>query len=211
MFYVYVYSDPTTGVPFYVGKGSGRRARKHLFETWDNTTNKSRLSKVLSIRANGSEPQIDIVAKDLTEFEALSIEASLIHQYGKIIDGSGTLTNVLDGGAQPPKGVGNPDWKTHNPSTTMQGVPYEERYGVARAAEIRKARSMSSLGRKFSPATRQRMQTAAINRPPRTYLHKRVVTPDGTFDTCSACAAFYQISAPTVSYRLKHWETWNSA
>ena len=212
MFYVYMYKHPETLVPFYVGKGSGRRHRKHLFETWNNTTNQLRLSKILSIRAAGQEPLIEIVASNLTESEALECERSLISTYRKIIDGSGTLTNVLDGGNQPPVGVGNPNWKSNNPSTALKGVSYNDRYGADRSAEIRRTRSQSSLGRVFGEETRLKMKISAQQRTDRTYLHKTVITPNGTFDTMKAAATSHNIDPSTLTYRVKsahpRWADW---
>lgn len=212
MFYVYVYKHPETLIPFYVGKGSGKRHRKHLFETWDNTTNQLRLSKILSIRASGQEPLIEIIASNLTESEALECEQSLIAAFGKIIDGSGSLTNILDGGAQPPVGVGNPNWKSDNPSTALKGVSYDVRYGKERAAEIRRARSNSLMGRVVDDETRRKMKRSAQQRTDRAYLHKCVNTPNGAFDTMKAAAAHYNIRPSTLTYRVKsahlRWADW---
>jgi hypothetical protein len=38
-YYVYQYIDPRNNLPFYIGKGKGKRYQTHLFETADNTEN----------------------------------------------------------------------------------------------------------------------------------------------------------------------------
>lgn len=38
-YYVYAYLDPWSKIPFYVGKGSSYRWKRHLMETKDNTEN----------------------------------------------------------------------------------------------------------------------------------------------------------------------------
>ena len=35
-YYVYIYSDPETKIPFYIGKGKGNRCFNHLFQTGES-------------------------------------------------------------------------------------------------------------------------------------------------------------------------------
>jgi hypothetical protein len=84
IYYVYQYlrEDNT---PYYIGKGKEKRA-------WQQHK-----------RANGSDlrprdhSRIQIVEQNLTEQQAWNLEAQLIHQYGKIVDG-GILVNSNNGG-----------------------------------------------------------------------------------------------------------------
>lgn len=201
MFYVYIYKNPENGLPFYVGKGTKLRFRRHLFETWNNTTNKMRLSKIINIRSKQLEPIVEIVKDNLSEDEALELESYLIQKYGKIIDGTGILTNILDGGQQPPKGVGNPDWKTNNPSTRTKGMSYEERYGIERAKILKEGRSKSLKGRTFSPETIQLMRIAASKRD-HTRRCKKIHTPFGIFDSVKEAAANLQRTSSAISQKL---------
>ena len=73
-YYVYLYIDPRTGRPFYIGKGTGARALSHLTETGESEKNEI----IQQIRAQGLEPQIEILRYGLTENEALLLEAALI-------------------------------------------------------------------------------------------------------------------------------------
>jgi hypothetical protein len=88
-FYTYAYiraSDSLTahaGTPYYIGKGSGRRA-------W------------LKAKGEVSPPEdkslIVILESNLTEVGALAIERRLIAWYGRVDLGTGILRNKTDGG-----------------------------------------------------------------------------------------------------------------
>jgi len=86
--YVYVYTDPRNGIPFYVGKGQGNRLFGHL----NDTSETKKTSTIRAIRATGQEPQIDILRYGLTETEAALVEASAID-----LIGLSQLTNQIAG------------------------------------------------------------------------------------------------------------------
>lgn len=91
-FYVYSIKDPrsTQPKPFYVGKGTGSRAYDHLI-TPDSTRKYKRIKEILDA---GRTPIIDILVDDLTEYQALKIEAELIAAFGTVETG-GLLTNTV--------------------------------------------------------------------------------------------------------------------
>ena len=76
--YVYVYSDPRNGKPFYIGKGRGNRVFSHL----DDTSETAKVAAIASIKESGKEPRIDILRYGLTENEALLVEAAAIDLIG---------------------------------------------------------------------------------------------------------------------------------
>lgn len=86
-FYVYVYIDPRNLRPFYYGKGQGSRQFSHLLDKAEC----DKTAKISEIRKEGLEPIIRVVAKGLTEKEALLVEKTLIWQ------SDGRLTNVSTG------------------------------------------------------------------------------------------------------------------
>lgn len=93
-FYVYVYSDPRDDLPFYVGKGYGRRDRYHLSETAEKTENPRKHKKIVEIREAGLEPKIERVGENLSEEDAYNLELKTIRQYGRQgLDPDGILTN----------------------------------------------------------------------------------------------------------------------
>jgi hypothetical protein len=132
MFYVYALIDPRNELPFYIGKGKGRRATTHLWEV-PETRNQHKENKIAAIRSVGLEPRIEYLAEDIVdEVFAYKMETDLISRYGrKGYELYGILTNIcLD--SRPPN---------------HKGKTYEEIYGKERAvlekkkrAELQKAR-----------------------------------------------------------------------
>ena len=77
-YYVYVYSDPDTKKPFYVGKGKNDRAFSHLSDQKEN----EKVNKINEIIENGKEPIIEILVHGLDEETALKVEAAAIDLIG---------------------------------------------------------------------------------------------------------------------------------
>ncbi len=86
-YYVYVYIDPRNFEEFYYGKGKGLRKDSHLYEDSDSEKSK----RIKAIKKASLLPIIKVIAKDLTESQALLIEKTLLWKLGK------QLTNVSTG------------------------------------------------------------------------------------------------------------------
>lgn len=86
-FYVYVYIDPRNFEEFYYGKGKGNRKNAHMLETSDS----EKVKRIKAINKEGLEPIIKVIARNLTENEALLVEKTLIWKLGK------SLTNISSG------------------------------------------------------------------------------------------------------------------
>src|SRR5271163_4221554 len=86
-FYVYVYIDPRDYQPFYYGKGRGSRKEAHRFG--DEKGDKRK--RIRAIESEGLTPTIRVLARDLTEEQALFVETTLIWQ-AKLL-----LTNKVSG------------------------------------------------------------------------------------------------------------------
>lgn len=86
-YYVYVYIDPRNFEEFYYGKGKGSRKDAHLFE--DSDSDKSK--RIKAIRKEGLKPIIRVIARGLSEHDALLVEKTLLWKLGK------QLTNVSSG------------------------------------------------------------------------------------------------------------------
>jgi hypothetical protein len=96
-FYVYELRDPRTGLPFYVGKGQGKRAWEHerVVIAGNVPTSPSRkFAKISEILNAGYRVEVCIVAEYDMEADALD------HEY-RLVDADPTLTNVMPGGIGP--------------------------------------------------------------------------------------------------------------
>jgi hypothetical protein len=96
--YVYIYYDPrfTPAIPIYVGKGVKDRMYHHLTSKCHNFILTRKLNK---IKLLGLAPIIEkITENDLSHEEAAGLEMSLIAEYGRINNKTGSLCNFTDGG-----------------------------------------------------------------------------------------------------------------
>ena len=89
MFCVYVYTNPVTNLPFYVGKGSGLRHKVHLKKSHNEGVN----GVISELRELNVEPRVDVVLKTDNEEVAYDVEYHLITSYGLSSEG-GILCNV---------------------------------------------------------------------------------------------------------------------
>lgn len=117
MYYIYCYIDPTTNLPFYVGKGTQKRAYTHMYNAKeDNNKNKTRFkNKLNKMKRAGIEPVIIFLAQNIQDEQiAYDIEEAYIKEYGrKGYEKNGILLNICEG-ARPPN---------------HKGKTYEEIYG----------------------------------------------------------------------------------
>jgi hypothetical protein len=93
IYYVYTLRVEGDADPFYVGKGKGRRAYAHFAPS----KVKAKSHKNHTIRKaweSGKEVLVDFLVKDVSEGDAIRIEAEHIAKYGRAFDGSGILTNL---------------------------------------------------------------------------------------------------------------------
>ena len=86
-YYVYVYIDPRNYEEFYYGKGHGSRKNAHLSDHDD--TEKTR--RISAIKRSGLTPIIRVIARNLSQDEALLVEKTLLWKLGR------TFTNKSSG------------------------------------------------------------------------------------------------------------------
>lgn len=87
-YYVYIYSDPDTRIPFYIGKGKGNRCFNHLFQVGES----EKIKKLQELKLNGKEPLIEILVHSVDEETAFKVEAAAID-----LIGIENLTNIQKG------------------------------------------------------------------------------------------------------------------
>lgn len=104
MYYVYLLIDPTTGQPFYCGKGKGDRWKSHLGYWSGNGKNNRCENKIKSLRARGIEPAVKFLFENIAD-EALAYK--LEEEYIK--EHFDTLVN-LKIEAKPPSNKGKSSW-----------------------------------------------------------------------------------------------------
>jgi hypothetical protein len=92
LYYVYSLKDPRSSPakPFYIGKGLGTRAWEHVL----NVDQTAKGKRIADIHAARREVVVTVLASELTEEQALRIEAELISAFGTETSG-GLLTNAV--------------------------------------------------------------------------------------------------------------------
>jgi hypothetical protein len=98
---VYAYIDPRTNEPFYIGRGTLRRAYIHLTSRSTRRANPSPFAqRVTLMLSQGVYPEVHIIKGGLTSNQAWEAEAALIHLVGRQVTG-GPLCNVQAGREEP--------------------------------------------------------------------------------------------------------------
>jgi hypothetical protein len=141
-YYVYIHRKATTGEVFYVGKGTGRRAREKCLRSayWKRVAKKHGVV-------------IEILIDGVQEWYALEYEQLLIDYYGRRDLGTGQLVNLCDGGAA---------------STTLNDEAKQRirqsRVGKKASVVTRQRLSQSLKGRTFSPEHLEKLRIAGKKR-----------------------------------------------
>jgi len=97
-YYVYFLIDPRNSQVFYVGKGCGNRYNHHLYEARKHRSKQHNIMKcdiINDILRAGLSMKITKIEENLSECDALKIESDHIKKFGRLIDGSGILTNIV--------------------------------------------------------------------------------------------------------------------
>lgn len=128
-YYAYIFRDPRTHLPFYVGKGSGQRAYRL------SSRLQSVLQQIKEIEDSGFKHLVEIIEAP-SEREAFWSEKNLIATIGRINSGTGPLLNLCEG-----------------TETRSSGQTVEGKQSISRAMKGNKLR----LNKEFTPAQLDRI------------------------------------------------------
>lgn len=180
VYYVYHLVNPTTGMPFYVGKGKNRRCYQHLSDTMKTTRNKRLTGHIIKLRTKGIEPVILKVQENMTEKYAYDLEELEIRKYGRIgYDEGGILFNFYLANKPAPKyGELNPFYgRTHSEETKKimsekhKGKTHSKEArekiskthkGVPKSEEHRRKIGDKSRGRRHTEESKAKLRAAAL-------------------------------------------------
>lgn len=155
-FYIYAYLR-TDGTPYYIGKGTGRRA---WIKTKIHHTPKDKR-------------RIIIMENNLSNIGALALERFYIRWYGRKDNGTGILRNLTDGGEGGNGLISSPE--TRKKKSIANSGKNNNMYGVRLCGEknhmFGKKGALSPLyGRKHSEETKEKMRKTPRERcKPNTY------------------------------------------
>lgn len=137
---VYLDINPLTNDPFYVGIGSKTRI---------NSLSRNNIHAKLVSTFPHKKFIREVIYRDIPILEAWEIEKSLIKLHGKIINGTGILANIHDGGPLEFQFKEIHKWmEDRNYENTRKGKTYEEMYGMERANQIKRKQSKKAESKK---------------------------------------------------------------
>lgn len=199
-FFVYELWHPFTLECIYVGKASRkRRIRDHIAEAIrvkegrGRTNNRMKTGTILKIMEMGAEPIGVIVGEFETEVEAWVDEIRLIDHYGYRKDGSGTLTNIVEGGG------GATGW--HHTAEAIVAITLGAT-GRGHTDQAREKIRIAATGRKHSAETRNKISEIQRGRKAseETRAKLSLVRRGKRFTKCAAAVAQMSLARKEIPW-----------
>lgn len=158
VYYVYQLVNPTSGMPFYVGKGKKRRCYQHLSDKPEYSKNKRLTGHIRNLRNSGIEPQVIKIRENLKEEDAYLLEEEQILHYGRIgFDEGGVLLNFF---------VANRPLKRFKEDNGF--------YGKKHTDETKQLISAANTGRKHTDEAKKKLSIAHTGKP-KSEEHRRKI------------------------------------
>jgi hypothetical protein len=168
-YYIYRHIREDKNEPFYIGIGKksktyNRSLDKRRNSLWKNIVKKSNNKFV-----------VEIILDDLTFEQALEKEKEFIILYGKIINNTGSLANILDFGTGSITGLLS-DEQRKRLSERMLNNNYCKGYKMTDEQKIKRSliskNQKNNLGKKWSDETKKKMSTSHVgNKATKGYIH----------------------------------------
>lgn len=212
--YVYVIwrNDKPAPEPMYVGKGKGRRALHHFHKSDRRNPVKKRIFEKMLQR--GTEPTFSLIGTEMTDEEAMTLEARTIRNLGRIATQNGPLANLTEGGEGKASTRVRGERHGHARAVFADGVRYEFLSDAAAALGVYPSAIHKRINNgwhgyfyvdvgqmqrrrpaKHSSEHIGKMRGSFSNR------RKAVIVNDMTFTSLSSAAAFLGVSYATVRKR----------
>lgn len=156
-YYVYAYLDPATLIPFYIGKGFGKRDLAHITEAkaWNGTPkpcqNVPKVKRIRELLELNTPPIVTRLREFDDEQSALSEEVRLIASIGR--GSTGPLLNQTDGGE------GTSGYRHQTAARAKMSADRKGKPGHKHSAEYR----ASMVGNDNNAKTRKKVYKIAPN------------------------------------------------
>ena len=169
-YYVYQLRLDGAPLPFYIGKGKGKRASAHFSKT-SLRKHSHKNNTILKAMGDGIAVLTEIIHQNLSEPDALMIEESMIRQYGRAIDG-GCLTNATLGGEGMSGYKASEETKakmSESAKKVIKDDAWKTKIGVGRTGkrhteESKAAIRAAATGRRHSELSKIKMTVASTGR-----------------------------------------------
>lgn len=193
-YYVYIHKKADTKEIFYVGiSGSTKYTRGYSSNQRNNLWNKI-------VKKHGYI--VDIIHDDISKIEAIKIECELIKRYGKIINKTGCLCNITDGG----EGANKTIEERLKISEKMKGENnpnYGKTMSLEQRIKIKETILSKKIKRPMSKKHKENIKQALLNTKREKTSNKCIINTETNqeFKSIKECLEFYKITYG-VFYRI---------
>jgi hypothetical protein len=164
IFYVYQLRVDDEALPFYIGKGFGRRAYHHLLPGNLKVDDTHKANKIRKAQRNEKLVRVEFLRENIKENQAHRLEKYWIAKVGRSDLGLGPLTNKTNGG-EGVSGLIISEETRLRLSISHKGKKHTEEQ-KAKISKSISGENHPMYGKKHGDETRSRMQESAKNRLP---------------------------------------------